>query len=521
MAKEIELPDGSIAEFPDNMDDAAIKGVLQKKFGAPQQPAAPEQPKQQPASVLKRALAGIADPGIGIAQIADKVLVNPIRQLVSPGASSMDDYIREREAGLTAPEGIDVARMAGNVASPVNYMGGGTSLPASLAARPVAKAALAGAAGSAMNPVSPDDNFIEQKAIQAGLGGALGAGVSKVARGFTPTSEAQELINRGVQPSFGQSMGGFANRTEQNLTSVPIVGDAIGYARNRASKEFEKTALLEATGGPVTGFKGSTLDDANEFASGLYNSVVPNLRPTREAVVNVQQAVRNALDPQVTPELTDQNRQIFSGLVNKYFGNFGNLDGAAIKRLDSELGHIARSYAAGDPQSKVLAREIWNLQNEFRTGLEAGLTGAQQAELRTANTVWRNLIPLNKAASARADERIMPRALQKAMARQQRKDPTMADIGPLVDAGVKVLPSTVPDSGTAGRMMLGGGALVGGGSLGVLPQMLAVGIPAAVGATRPVQRALVGNTAWQKALQPYDPEVAAALAAALRQRDVQ
>ena len=132
--------------------------------------------------------------------------------------------------------------------------------------------------------------------------------------------------------------------------------------------------------------------------------------------------------------------------------------------------------------------------------------------------MWRNLIPLNKAASQRADERIMPRALQKAMARQQRKDVTMADIDPLVDAGVKVLPNTVPDSGTAGRAMLGGGALVGGSALGYLPQMAAVGIPAAVGATRPVQRALVGNTSWQKALQPTDPYFASLLAAALRNR---
>ena len=148
------------------------------------------------------------------------------------------------------------------------------------------------------------------------VGGAGGQALGRAMRGFTPTPEAQEMISRGVQPSFGQSMGGIANRTEQKLTSVPIAsGDAIGYARNRASKEFEKTALLEATGGPITGFKGSTLDEANEFASGLYNKVVPNLRPTREAVVNVQQAVRNALDPQVTPELTDQNRQVFVGLA--------------------------------------------------------------------------------------------------------------------------------------------------------------------------------------------------------------
>jgi hypothetical protein len=44
MAKEIELPDGSIGEFPDDMSDDAIRGVLRQKFGSPQQQPAPQQP---------------------------------------------------------------------------------------------------------------------------------------------------------------------------------------------------------------------------------------------------------------------------------------------------------------------------------------------------------------------------------------------------------------------------------------------------------------------------------------------
>ena len=53
------------------------------------------------------------------------------------------------------------------------------------------------------------------------------------------------------------------------------------------------------------------------------------------------------------------------------------------------------------------------------------------------------------AAVRSTTRRFTPRALQKAMARQQHKDVTMANIDPLVDSAVKVLPNNIPDSGTA------------------------------------------------------------------------
>ncbi len=461
-----------------------------------------------PASPIGKRLAeGFLDPIYGAAQIADKA-INPIRQMISPGASSMEDVIRERDANYHAPEGVDWARMAGNVANPVSWAGGG--VPGLTRA---GAAAAHGALQAGLAPVSPDGNFAERKVEQAGAGAVAGRVLSKALAGLTPTAAAKELMDRGVQPTVGQSLGGIFNTTEQKLTSVPFVGDAITYARNRAQKEFERAALNEATGGPVMNFTGKTLDDANDHAKRLYESVVPYLRPTREAVQNVQQSLRDAM---ANPELIDQNKQVLMGLVTKYFSNLGQLVGPSIKVLDSELGNLARKYNAGDPQSKVLAHEIWKLQQGFREGLETGLTGEQAATLHQANATWRNLIPFNKAASARADERITPRALQKAMARQQGKDVTMANIDPLVDNAVAVLPSTIPDSGTAGRAMLGGGALVGGGTLGVLPQMLGAGAVAGLGATRPVQRAIMGNTAWQRTLGPMDGGLAAAIAAALR-----
>jgi len=56
MAKEIELPDGSIAEFPDTMSDEEIAAVLRRQFGAPE-PAASAAPAQPQDPALQKLLA--------------------------------------------------------------------------------------------------------------------------------------------------------------------------------------------------------------------------------------------------------------------------------------------------------------------------------------------------------------------------------------------------------------------------------------------------------------------------------
>ena len=230
MAKIIELPDGREAEFPDDMTNDAIGAVLSKQFGSP--------PTKTPDSFLSRAATGFADPIVGAGQIADRYLVNPIRQAISPGATSMEDVTRERDASYNAPEGFDAARMAGNVANPLSW-GGGAG---------VARAAVAGAAQGGLTPVAADANFAAEKAKQAGLGAAGGAVLTKALSGLRATPEARELMDQGIQPTVGQSLGGMANRVEQKLSSVPFVGDAINYARNRAQGEFEARYLKRALG---------------------------------------------------------------------------------------------------------------------------------------------------------------------------------------------------------------------------------------------------------------------------------
>lgn len=59
---EVELPDGSIAEFPDGTPPETIKGALQKRFGAPQAP----QPQEAAPAADPRYTGGIYGDGTGL-----------------------------------------------------------------------------------------------------------------------------------------------------------------------------------------------------------------------------------------------------------------------------------------------------------------------------------------------------------------------------------------------------------------------------------------------------------------------
>jgi hypothetical protein len=484
-----------------------------------------EAPKvqRQSDSFMSRVGTGLMDPIVGAGQIADKV-IDPIRQRLFPGATSMADVIKQRDAEYQAPEGFDVARLVGNVANPVTWASpmsklGNATKVASMFPR-TTQAAMAGAGQSVLAPVNPDEDFAQEKGVQA-LGGAAGGAVmSKLLRGFVPTKEAQALMDHGIQPTFGQSWRGIGprgyggemvNKVEQKATSIPFVGDAISHARARPLQEFEQAVISRVAPGA------KTVEEANQYAGKLYDEVVPHLQPTVEAFLGIKGAVINAMK---NPELTDEGKRVLNGLVEKHTANLSKLGdkGSALKAIDSELGFLARKYQAGDPASKTLADELYNVQTGLRKGLEAGLPPELQGKLAEANRVWKALIPINKAASSNANGAVMPRPLQRAMARHQRTDVTRMKPDDLVDNAVAVLPSSVPDSGTAGRLILGGGSALGANAFGILPELAVAGTVAGAGALRPAQAALMGNIGIQRALRPHEMTLAQAMMAALRAR---
>jgi hypothetical protein len=521
----VRMPDGTIIQ---NVPEGTTQADLQSRLSAYRAPAPVPQaaaPKPEPDSVLSRIGTGLADPLYGVAQIADKALVNPIRQMISPGATSMEDVIRQRDAEYHAPEGIDVARIVGNVINPVNYLApeAGIATKAMQAAGPVGRAALAGAAQSALAPVNPDDDFLIEKAKQMGIGGASGAVLAKMLprvlklQAVKPTEEAARLQAAGIDLTPGQAGGGAWNAVEQKLTSVPGVGDIIASARNRAIKDVERKAIERTGVGPEAA---KSIDTARDAISEMYQGVVPKLKPTGEATVDVLGAVAKAAD---NPELTKANREILEGIHDKLFGAKGErymqLSGDTLKDVDTELGALGRKYEKSVlPSDQTLGEEIRNIQQAMRKAWRYHLDPADAAKLDAANTAHARMLPIESAASQRADEVVMPRALQKALAKQANVEPVRLK-DELVRDAVKTLSSTAPDSGTAGRLAIPK-ALVGLATGVAAPIPVVGGLAATAAAyTRTGVNALTGNTAAQRWLSSQAPTVRKALIAAMREHE--
>jgi len=396
-------------------------------------------PKREAQPFLERYAEGLMDPLYGLGQIAEKTgLPAHIRKGLAKqfpdiwSDSTMDDTIRTRDTAYAAPEGFDAARFTGNVLSPVNLLGA-RGAPGTT-----------GAVQAVAQPTQADDDlatFALKKTGQAALGATLG----RMVGGAPKTPEAKALEAQGVNVTRAQGAG---SNIEEKLTSLPISGTIIEKARGRGAKEFQDAVLKREAG--VVLPKGATVEEANKALSKLYEETVPHLKPTTEGWDKAMAALDAAKQ---NPLMTAENKKALDGIVNKYFGDYPSLDGRGLQHIQSELSHIARSFSGhtASPSDKVLAEEVRNVLLGLREGLEVGLPPGIAEKFARANKGWARMQPVTSAASARADELVTPRALQKAMARHARTETARLPADKLVDPALKVIERTIPDSGTAGR----------------------------------------------------------------------
>jgi hypothetical protein len=120
-------------------------------------------PEQLGSSTVGRVAQGVLDPLLGVGQLAAQAMGN---ETVSQRLREQEArYQKAREA--SGDSGFDIARMGGNIASPINYV-----VPAA-ATGGLMRSAATGATLAATQPVYGKD-FWEDKGIQAAVGSVLG-----------------------------------------------------------------------------------------------------------------------------------------------------------------------------------------------------------------------------------------------------------------------------------------------------------------------------------------------------------
>lgn len=433
-------------------------------------------------------------------------------------AGGVQQQTKEREEALKT-DGIDWARLAGNVLSPAN---------AALAARAPAALTTAGriGAGAGLGAVSaalmPNTGDAGDKLAQMGVGGAGGAlipaltaGVGRVISPNASRNPQLDLLKaEGVRPTVGQALGGIANKAEEKAISLPFVGDSIAAARQRAAQDLNQAVANRALA-PI-GSKAQPGDAGRDLVSSVqsqlseaYNTLLPKLTVKADpAFVQEVQSLRGMVaNGSIDPNAAKTFQRILQNDVLGKFKGQQALTGQTMKSVESDLGQkIAQFGGSTDADARLVADALREVQSSLRSLVQRN--NPQYAEeLRAINTGWANFKRLERAAGyVGADDGLFSAAqLQsavKALDRSKDKgkfargDAFMQDLS---DSAKNVLGSKVPNSGTADRLMQAGAL----GS-GLVNPLIPAGLLAGSGMySAPAQRALLAAVSSRpQAAQP-------------------
>jgi hypothetical protein len=455
-----------------------------------EQPAkVPPQPKAGAflSSKAGRLLQGAAEPVMGLVQGAS--------HLTGYGTESTDAAAQKlanlyqasrREAGIK-PDEWDYWAGAGNVVSPINVLPGAAigrvAGPASTLLGMAGRAAATGTSYGATQPVTDlgaGETYAGKKAEQIGMGAAtgsvLGPVAGTIAKAVKPqiTEAAQKLMNEGVELTPGQMLGGNWKRLEDVAAKTPLVGSWIREAQGRSLESFNKAAANRALApigesvAPGVKMGHDVIQYVEEKLSNAYDEVHPKLSATFDDQFHKDIAAINAATQTPGASLPAAQKAQFESMVNGLIDRAGpkatdTLTGETVHGASSSLAKEAAGYAA-DPSfdNRKLGQALGSVKDAFDAMLER--QNPQYAEeLNRINTGWANYVRLRQAASsveAGNREGVFTSAqlsrASKAMDKTAGKGATAkgnALYQDLAEAGRQTLPQSLPDSGTAERLM--------------------------------------------------------------------
>lgn len=324
------------------------------------------------------------------------------------------------------------------------------------------------------------------------IGASLVGGAGKLAKGLT--GDALTLAKKGVPLTVGQMAGGGLKRFEDSLTSVPVVGDAIRNAQRRGLEGVNRAAYDDTLahigeklpadiniGRDAYNYTKQTLSDA-------YDSVLGPLTVTKDAPwTSAVGAAKSAAAKLGDPAIKDNVNQIIKTEVLSRFDKAGQMAGEDMKAAQEALtGHI-NDLSKGTKWSRDAAGVLKDLKGQLE-GLVARVDPDAGEQLAKVNKAYSFLKPLENAAAKPSSKDGIFTIPQLSMGAAAGKSKATLAAGKaphqeLADAS-RILPSSVPDSGSAGRVFTGAGLM--GLFGGHLPVVGPAALPAA---------GLIGGTA--------------------------
>jgi hypothetical protein len=421
------------------------------------------------------------------------------------------------------------ATMVGQVAG---LAGGAVALPAAATARlaqggraaQLGKTALAESVGGAAYGFGSDNSNRARGAaagaVAAPVGSLAGRAVVKgVSRVMKPHVQPviRRLTGAGVTLTPGQigGQGGFLGRIakgfEDRLAGLPVVGEMVNNGRRVAVEQLNRAAIDESLV-PI----GAKLPDsvttghdaiawAQKQVSNAYDAALSPLQAQVDTGLQQGLAAVNA----AKLNLPKAQQEAFDSIAKQEIAPFipanGQFNGEQIQAIKQTLdGHIS-SFSRGSPSDRLIVKPLEDARDEFMAfARRSDPTNA--AAYDAADDAFANFVRVERAAANAKGGVFSPEQLRTAVRqsdRSARKRGTAAGnarMQDLSEAASRVLPSSVPDSGTAGRLMLpalAGAGAAGGyaydGTGGALTGAALLAAPYSSVGRRAIQGALVGQ----------------------------
>lgn len=380
----------------------------------------------------------------------------------------------EKEGGPAATVGSIGADVGMSLAP------GGFVTKATAAAPLLARTAAALGFGAGYGALTSPENRTE-----GAVGGAVGTGVGMAANRLVGGAikpfiqpEAQALMKEGVQPTIGQAIGGGVNTAEQKLRSLPLAGNIIRNARERATGEFNTAVgnralsdIGETVGSNTKPGAALTEEVANKIG-GVFDRIEPNAKfVTDPDFTKSVAAIRTQLSQMAPEKLTQFDNIVQNQIAAKLRG--GAMAGDQWASTRSMLGRISRENRLGNASAdqRALADAIGDLQEAVNNNVVKNSAANVQSDLANASLAWRQYKQMEKAAGMKGamnNENVFTpsqymSAVRNTLTAGQRAQGKGTN-AEFAQQAQKVLGDTVSDSGTAGR--LGMMDLVAGGAAG-------------------------------------------------------
>ena len=349
---------------------------------------------------------------------------------------------------------------------------------------PVAKAALTSGGQGALYGAGTGEGGIAERAKSAAIAGPIaavgGAALQKVAPRIT--AKATELIKKGVPVTPGQAVRGssvigdtLATVEEKVASTVPLLGDAIKGAFDRARVGFNRVTVEEALG-PIgvkvpKGKEGTDLMRLGEdkidqaYASVLKNMKMKEAMPFFEGVIKVTDNVYD----DIKDDIFERAEKI---IFRAFDEGGGELSGRAVKKVQSLLRkdiYALRTTAHNNESAGRAADAMQDILAVFSHQL-AKENPKLARRLMDVDKAYGNFeIVRNAVIRRKMDPDFTPGDL---LQESFKADPTRrksqfskgaARMQPTARLAQDVIGRTIPDSGTAGRNLIAGG--IGYGSV--------------------------------------------------------